>query len=64
MWKSIYLPAFGPLQTYLLREKQVTLYLRLSFPMMYPQGPELYTQCFPEQFGGGDDGGGGGDFVG
>ena len=28
--------------------------------MMYPQGPQVYTQCFPEQFGGGGGGGGGG----
>ena len=30
--------------------------------MMYPQGPQFYTQGFPELVGGG--GGGGGDFVG
>ena len=36
--------------------------------MMYPQGPQLYTQCFPELAGGdggqGGGGGGGGKFVG
>ena len=32
--------------------------------MMYPQGPQLYTQCFPELSGGGGGGGGGGEFVG
>ena len=47
----------------LLRAKLVTLYLRSSFFMMYPQGPQLYTQGFPELFGGGGGGGGGGDFV-
>ena len=45
----------------LSRAKRVTLYLRSSFSMMYPQGPQLYTQGFPELVGGG--GGGGGDFV-
>ena len=40
----------------------MTSYLRSSFSMMYPQGPQVYTQGFPELFGGG--GGGGGDFVG
>ena len=35
-------------------------YLRSSFFMMYPQGPQLYTQWFPELAGGG----GGGVFVG
>ena len=29
--------------------------------MMYPQGPQVYTQGFPELFGGGGGGGGGGD---
>ena len=29
--------------------------------MMYPEGPQVYTQGFPERFGGG--GGGGADFV-
>ena len=38
----------------------MTLYLRSSFSMMYPQGPQLYTQCFPELAGGGGDGDGGG----
>ena len=28
--------------------------------MMYPQGPQLYTQGFPELAGGGGVGGGGG----
>ena len=28
--------------------------------MMYPEGPQVYTQCFPEKFGGGGGGGGGG----
>ena len=33
--------------------------------MIYPQGPQLYTQCFPELSGGGGrGGGGGGEFVG
>ena len=40
----------------------MTLYLRSSFSMMYPQGPQLYTQCFPELFGGGGARGGG-EFV-
>ena len=31
--------------------------------MMYPQGPQLNTQGFPELFGGGGGGGGGGRFV-
>ena len=33
--------------------------------MIYPQGPQVYKQGFPELDGGGggDDGGGGGDFV-
>ena len=56
---------------YLSREKRVTLYLRSSFSMMYPQGPQLYTQGFPELAGGGGNGGreggggggGGGDFM-
>ena len=43
----------------LSRVKRVTLYLRSSFSMMYPTGPQLNTQGFPELFGGG----GGGDFV-
>ena len=47
----------------LSRAKRVTLYLRSSFSMMYPQGPQLYTQCFPELAGGGG-GGGGEEFVG
>ena len=39
--------------------------LRSSFSMIYPQGPQLNTQGFPELFGeGGGGGGGGGDFVG
>ena len=37
----------------LSRAKRVTLYLISSFSMMYPQGPQIYTQCFPELFGGG-----------
>ena len=41
----------------LLGAKRVTLYLRSSFSMMYPQGPQLYTQCFPELAGGGGGGG-------
>ena len=44
----------------MLRAKRVTLYLRSSFSMMYSQGPQLYTQGFPELSGGG--GGGGGRF--
>ena len=32
----------------LLRAKQVTLYLRSSYSLMYPQGPQVYTQGFPE----------------
>ena len=51
----------------LLRAKRVTLYLRSSFFMMCPTGPQLNTQGFPEHFGGGGGGGGGrggGDFVG
>ena len=28
--------------------------------MMYPEGPQIYTQCFPENFGGGGGGGAGG----
>ena len=38
---------------YLSRAKRVTLYLRSSFSMMYPQGPQHYTQSFPELAGGG-----------
>ena len=38
---------------FLSRAKRVTLYSRLSFCMMYPQGPQVYTQGFPELFGGG-----------
>ena len=49
--------------TFLSRAKRVTLYLRSSFSMMYPTGPQLNTQGFSELFGGGG-GGGGGDFVG
>ena len=45
----------------LSRAKRVTLYLRSSFSMMYPEGPQVYTQGFSELFGGG--GGGGADFV-
>merc|ERR1711891_77149 len=45
--------------TLLSRAKRVTLYLRSSFSMMYPEGPQVYTQCFPEKFGGGGGGGGG-----
>ena len=40
----------------------MTLYLRSSFSMMYPQGPQLNTQGFPELFEGG--GGGGVRFAG
>ena len=40
----------------LSRAKRVTLYLRSSFSMMYPQGPQLNTQGFPELA----EGGGGG----
>ena len=47
--------------SFLSRAKRVTLYLRSSLSMMYPQDPQVYTQGFPELFGGG---GGGGDFVG
>ena len=36
----------------------MTLYLRSAFSMMYPQGPQVYTQGFPELAGGG-----GGDFM-
>ena len=36
--------------------KRVTLYLRSSFSMMYPEGPQVYTQGFPELFGGGGGG--------
>ena len=43
----------------LLRAKRVTLYLRLSFSMMYPQGPQVYTQGFPQLVEGGGGGGGG-----
>ena len=51
------------IKTLLLSQaKRVTLYLRSSFSMMYPTGPQLNTQGFPELFGGGG-GGGGGDFV-
>ena len=32
--------------------------------MMYPQGPQVYKQGFPELFGGGRGGGGGENFVG
>ena len=43
----------------------MTLYLRSSFSMMYPTGPQLYTQGFPGRVGGGGGGGGGGaDFEG
>ena len=42
----------------------MALYLRSSFSMMYPEGPQVYTQGFPERFGGGGGGGGGADFVG
>ena len=35
----------------------MTLYLKSSFSMMYPTGPQLNTQGFPEQFGGGGGGG-------
>ena len=44
----------------LSRVKRVTLYLRSLFPMMYPEGPQVYTQCFPEKFEGGGGGAGGG----
>ena len=48
------------MKKYLLsRAKQVTLYLRSSFSMMYPQGPQLYTQGYPELAEGGGGGGGG-----
>ena len=47
----------------LSRAKRVTLYLRLSFSMIYPEGPQVHTQCFTEKFGRGGGGGGGGDFV-
>ena len=46
----------------LSRAKRVTLYLRSSFSIMYPTGPQLNTHGFPEQFGGGGGGGGGGRF--
>ena len=42
----------------------MTLYLRSSFSMMDPTGPQVNTQGFTELFGGGGGGGGGGgDFV-
>ena len=34
----------------LSRAKRVTLYLRSSFSMMYPEGPQVYTQDFSELF--------------
>ena len=42
---------------FLSQVKRVTLYLRLSFSMMYPQGPQLNTQGFPELVEGGRGGG-------
>ena len=48
----------------LSRAKRVTLYFRSSFSMMYPQGPQLNTQGFPELFEGGGGGGGGVRFAG
>ena len=35
-------------EQYMSQVNRVTLYLRSSFSMMYPQGPQLYTQSFPE----------------
>ena len=48
---------YSSLKPLLSRAKRMTLYLRSSFSMMYPTGPQLYTQGFPERVGGGGGGG-------
>ena len=49
---QMYVMVLLRIKTLLLSQaKRVTLYLRSSFSMMYPTGPQLNTQGFPEHLG-------------